>query len=112
MGRNLELLEFSTDGRIDPVAWRAAAAADRKQSELEQARMRGWRCRIRPGSIKWKDSCLIQRMARDLVATRALKGEATERDMIRRGWSIGQVRRLGDEAVAVSERLWALRGAK
>lgn len=112
MGRNLDLLELSTDGRIAPVAWRAAVQADREQTELELERARGWRCRIRRGSVKFKDSCLVHRMAKDLVATRAMKGVATVRDMVRRGWSIAQIDRLGDEAIAQSERLWALRGAE
>jgi hypothetical protein len=110
MGRNLDLLELSTDGRIDPVAWRAAVQADREETDLELEQARGWRCRIRRSSIKWKEACLIQRMARDLVTTRAMKGFATVQDMVRRGWSMGQIHRFGDEAIAQSERLWVLRG--
>lgn len=53
------------------------------------------------------DTVLIERMANHLVAIRAVKRNATVRDMLQRGWTREEVRRLGDRAVRRAETLMA-----
>ncbi len=54
-----------------------------------------------------RDTVLIERMANHLVAIRAVKRNATVRDMLQRGWTREEVRRLGDRAVRRAETLMA-----
>jgi hypothetical protein len=53
------------------------------------------------------DMVLIERMANHLVACRRVKRNATVGDMLQRGWTREEVRRLGDRAVRHAETLMA-----
>ncbi|MDF1734959.1 MAG: hypothetical protein P1U37_06710 [Minwuia sp.] len=53
------------------------------------------------------DHVLIERMANHLVACRAVKHTATVQDMRQRGWSIEQITKFRERAVARAEVIHA-----
>ncbi|GAB4368207.1 MAG: hypothetical protein Kow00114_27350 [Kiloniellaceae bacterium] len=97
---NLEALEMSMDGPLPPAAVRAAQAKDRAAPAAPRIARTLLRLKA------YKPAGTIEAMARALVRTRRLRGDATRMDLQRQGFRVEEIERFGDRAVARAAALW------
>lgn len=103
---HLEELQASTDGPIPEAAYRVA-----REKDLAAERRRGRVARTLVRIKSYKAAGMVEAMARALVRTRRLRGEATRMDLHRLGFRLEEIERFGNDAVARAAVMWQGAGA-
>jgi hypothetical protein len=109
MGPRVTDLQLRFDNSVPPDLLRAARALDDVEARRRQANKP--KSAGKPGKVTLKPAGIVAVMANDMLDIRATRGAVEQKDLIARGWTIGECVAYGEQAASIAAERSGMRHA-